>query len=84
MAKLDWTSLAIGEFYAALHSETGSYRRVQVNGKCGDFARVTFVDFGEKDLIYPSSIRPLLPEFADLPSQAMKAQLYGKQFTDRV
>ena len=76
--------MVIGGFYAALHSKTVSFRRAQVNGKLGEYARVTFIDCGEIELVQPSNIRPLLPEYADLPAQALKAQLYGKQFTDHV
>ena len=80
MAELNWASLVIGGFYAAFSSKSQSYRRAQVNAIYGTFASVTFVDCGEMDLIQPRNIRPLLPEFAGLPAQAMKAKLYGKQF----
>ena len=71
-------SVVVDGFYAALHSKTESYRRICVTGKSGAIIAVAFIDYGEIDLIPLCNIRPLLPEFAELPAQAMKAQLFGK------
>lgn len=72
-------SVVVDGFYAAWHPKTESYRRICVTGKSGYTAiAVAFIDYGEIDLIPLCNIRPLLPEFAELPAQAMKAQLFGK------
>lgn len=81
-SKLDSASLIVNGFYAASHSKTESYRRIQILAKCGESFTVAFVDWGEMDLVQLSDIRPLLPEFAELPAQALKAQLYGVKPTD--
>lgn len=77
MTKLDPPSIVVDGFYAAWHSKTESYRRVHVIGKSGSMISVAFVDHGEIDIVPLSGIRALLPEFAELPAQAMKAQLFG-------
>lgn len=77
MAKIDASSIAVGGFYAAWHTKTESYRRIKVTGKAGSSICVYFIDYGENDVIPSSGIRHLLPEFTDLPAQAMKAQLFG-------
>lgn len=71
-------SVVVDGFYAAWHPKTESYRRICVTGKSGSIIAVAFIDYGEIDLIPLCNIRPLLPEFAELPAQAMKAQLFGK------
>lgn len=78
MTKLDPPSIVVDGFYAAWHSKTESYRRVHVIGKSGSMISVAFVDHGEIDIVPLSGIRALLPEFAELPAQAMKAQLFGQ------
>jgi hypothetical protein len=71
-------SVIVDGYYAAWHPKSESYRRICVTGKSGSIIAVAFIDHGEIDFLPLSNIRSLLPEFAELPAQAMKAQLFGK------
>ena len=74
---LDAKSVQEGGHYAWLHHTTHVYERVEISQHLGSLVSLLLLDRGEIVVVQVTTLRPLLPEFARLPAQALQAKLHG-------
>lgn len=66
-----------GEFLAVRFSEDGNYYRGQIFRRQGDKYKVTFVDYGNSEVVSISDMKPLLDSLKSMPCCAVKVGLKG-------
>ncbi|KAK8783773.1 hypothetical protein V5799_009861 [Amblyomma americanum] len=64
-----------GQACVALYAEDGSWYRARVTHAKGGMLGVQYVDYGNCEEVSASSVRPILPKFAQLPAQAIRCRL---------
>ena len=65
-----------GELVSAKFSDGAWYRaKIRRSSSLKKEAEVTFIDYGNQDIVPFSNIRPLDPKFRSLPGQAHDARL---------
>ncbi|XP_018009814.1 tudor domain-containing protein 7 isoform X2 [Hyalella azteca] len=76
--KVGVDEVVVGGYYAALHTDSYWYR-VCVNSVMRDSELLcgVFVDFGDCFVLPSNCVRKLLPSFAKMPWQSIRASLYG-------
>ena len=75
---LEASSVFAGGYYVWLNHDFNRYERITVNQHMGSMVSLFLLDRGQMNVVQVTSLRPLLPEFAELPAQAIQAKLHGK------
>jgi tudor domain-containing protein 1/4/6/7 len=69
-----------GAVFAGRHLKMNTFFRVEVEYNIhGEEYLVHLIDYGDKEVISLTNLRPLTPNFCQLPAQALKARLAGVQ-----
>ncbi|XP_022107965.1 uncharacterized protein LOC110988589 [Acanthaster planci] len=67
-----------GAFCAAQSSSDGAWYRAKILHEAGPGkVKVKFVDYGDSDVVAVDSLHNLLPQFRNLPTQAIKCRMSG-------
>ncbi|XP_042144375.1 maternal protein tudor-like [Ixodes scapularis] len=66
-----------GQACVSKYSEDGMWYRARVTHAKGGLLGIHYVDYGNCEEVPESSLRPLLPRFAELPAQAIRCRLRG-------
>lgn len=73
-----------GDLVSAKFSDGAWYRaKIRRASPIKKEAEVTFIDYGNQDIVPFANIRPLDPKFRSLPGQAHEARLRQVEFTIR-
>lgn len=70
-------AVALAHSSAIFLTDKTKFTRTTCLQVAGEHVLVSHIDYGSEDTLPISSLRPLAPEFVDLPSQAIKCQLHG-------
>lgn len=70
-------SIRAGQACVSKYSEDGMWYRARVTHAKGGLLGIHYVDYGNCEEVPESSLRPLLPRFAELPAQAIRCRLRG-------